>query len=84
MDQVNNRDGHVVAVWKEVTLVWGGSSVTWKWDDTLNGHIIPYWDPSIVQCHRDGIWMSKTTAGQGGNLIDFFGCIFGQIFDLAT
>ena len=52
-DPVNHRSGEVVAVWNELTLIWGGIQP--------NGSS---WDPAIIYCHQDGIWTPKTTIGE--------------------
>ena len=51
-DPVNDRTGHVVAVWREMTLLWGGQSIQRQ-----------IWDPAIIHCHQDGIWLARTTSG---------------------
>ena len=56
-DPVLNRVSHVSAVWKNMTLLWGGLKY---YNDT-------YWDPAIIHCHEDGIsqwcgrWWKKGT-----------------------
>ena len=52
-DPINNRDGHVVAVWQETTLIWGGVCD--------NNHGV--WNPAIIHCHCDGIWTARKTSG---------------------
>ena len=51
---MNHRVGHVVVVWNNITLVWGG---------TRNYEALPYWDSSIIQLHQDGMWTVRTTEG---------------------
>ena len=49
----NDRVGHVVVAWHDLTLVWGGHNERYE-----------YWDPSVIYCHQDGIWAHKTTYGE--------------------
>lgn len=55
IDPVNNRIGHVVAVWKDLTLVFGGGRYV--------DHSWTYWSPAVVHCHQDGIWRAEITTG---------------------
>ena len=57
-DPVNNRSGHVAAVWHDITLIWGGYLVTAedKWYDEC--------DPGEIYCHQDGIWTPRNTHGE--------------------
>ena len=57
-DPVNNRSGHVAAVWHDITLIWGGYLVTaeGKWYDEC--------DPGEIYCHQDGIWTPRNTHGE--------------------
>ena len=58
-DPVNDRVGHVVAVWRETTLIWGGEeSGSGSHDSDIQ------FDPAVVHSHRDGVWTAKTTSGQ--------------------
>ena len=50
---VKDRMDHVIGVWKDMTLVWGG-----------RGSKMKFWDPEIVHCYLDGIWMKKRTRGE--------------------
>ena len=55
---INNRLDHVIGVWNNVTVVWGGikrgdGNGRWK-----------FCDPETVYCHLDGIWMKKITSGE--------------------
>ena len=56
-DSVNHRVGHVVVVWHDITLVWGGSRTPYCRSSEA------YWDSSIIQLHQDGIWTDITTVG---------------------
>ena len=58
-DPVNDRYGHVAAVWHEVTLLWGGAK-----PERGNINFKSPWDPAVVLRHQDGVWTSKTTYGQ--------------------
>ena len=51
---VKDRTNHVIGVWNNTVLIWGG----WR------SHGSKYWDPKIVHCYLDGIWMKKRTRGE--------------------
>ena len=53
LESIVQRNGHIVAVWRDVTIMWGGIS---KYNDS--------YDPTEILCHQDGVWTKKTTAGQ--------------------
>ena len=57
-EPINNRLDHVIGVWNNVTVVWGG-----KHRKRGNGRWI-FCDPKTVYCHLDGIWMKKITKGE--------------------
>ena len=54
-EKVNNRRGHQVVVWGDITLIWGG----FNYDRQLPKRL----DPAIIVCHQDGIWTERTTIG---------------------
>ena len=51
---VNDRIGHLAVVWKDLTLIWGGRG----------GRNSKFFNPKIVHCHQDGVWIPKSTNGQ--------------------
>ena len=51
---VKDRTNHVIGVWNNTVLIWGG----WR------SYGSKYWDPKIVHCYLDGIWMKKRTRGE--------------------
>ena len=59
MDPVNRRSGHVVVVWQDMTLIFGGAHYkgpkATEWSR---------WDPATIHCHQDGIWTTKITTGE--------------------
>ena len=63
-DPVNDRMGHVVAVWRDLTLVWGGFFDGQVSDDHETYDLTDMWDPSVVEVHQDGVWRSVKTRGQ--------------------
>ena len=54
---VNDRGGHVVVSWKELTLIWGGCKKKPAFKNI-------FWDPKIIHCHQDGIWIPISTRGE--------------------
>ena len=54
---VNDRHGHVVVSWKGLTIIWGGCK-----SEPASNSI--FWDPKIIHCHQDGIWIPISTKGQ--------------------
>ena len=50
---VKDRIDHVIGVWKNTILVWGGRTT-----------LLRFWDPKIVYCYLDGIWMKRRTRGE--------------------
>ena len=63
-DPVNDRMGHVVAVWRDLTLVWGGFFDGQVSDDHETYDLSDMWDPSVLEVHQDGVWRSVKTRGQ--------------------
>ena len=51
---IKDRADHVIEVWKDMTLIWGG----WR----KKG--LEFWDPEFVHCYLDGIWIKKRTRGE--------------------
>ena len=51
---VKDRTDHFIGVWNDTILIWGG----WR------GQGSKFWDPKIVHCYLDGIWMKKRTRGE--------------------
>ena len=72
-DPVNNRTSHVVAVWSDITLIWGGLLVT------NEGGVASDCDPAEVYCHQDGIWTLVTTRGEVPPVI--LSCIGEVVWD---
>ena len=50
---VKDRIDHVIGMWKDMILVWGGRTT-----------LLRFWDPKIVHCYMDGIWMKRRTRGE--------------------
>jgi len=59
-DPVNERLGHVVAVWRDITLVWGGYRCKYTVSE-MDAEF--YWDPAVVHFHDEGIWSARMTRG---------------------
>jgi len=60
VDPVSERLGHVVAVWRDITLVWGGYRCKYTVSETDAEF---YWDPAVVHAHDEGIWSARRTFG---------------------
>ena len=58
MDFINNRFGNVAVVWRDMTLVFGGS----RYEGT-NGRWTPY-DPATIHCYKYGNWTTKVATGE--------------------
>ena len=57
-DPVTQRQGHIVTLWNNITLLWGGFGFDPEspWGNRM-------WDPSVIHCYQEGIWKSKITHG---------------------
>ena len=60
VDPVSERLGHVVAVWRDITLVWGGYRCKYTVSE-MDAEF--YWDPAVVHAHDEGIWSPRRTFG---------------------
>ena len=54
-EAINARTDHVIDVWNDMTIVWGGL--------IMKISPYPFCDPKVVYCHLDGAWMKKVTQG---------------------
>ena len=60
VDPVSERLGHVVVVWRDITLVWGGYRCKYTVSE-MDAEF--YWDPAVVHAHDEGIWSARRTFG---------------------
>ena len=83
-DPVNNRVGHVVAVWDDITLIWGGLLIDNGELSAGSADLIHECDPREIYCHGDGIWTKRTTHGElPPKLFDGIGEVVGDCLYVA-
>ena len=73
MDSVNSRFGHVAAVWRDMTLVFGGS----RYEGPHATGWTPY-DPATIHCHKNGNWTIKVTTGAIPSIYDEAAHVIGD------
>ena len=59
-DPLNDRLGHVVAVWRDITIVWGGYRCKYTISE-MDAEF--YWDPTVIHAHDEGLWTARRTHG---------------------
>ena len=60
-EPVSQRLGHVVAVWRDMTVVWGGYHCKYTVSEADAEF---YWAPAVVHCHEDGVWSARNCRGE--------------------